>query len=117
MHADGLAAAVKKSRASAPPTALQNYLVFRAGRKRYANLWRRMDISRQARAHNGRRRDRDERTGQGLRVYDATARKRRQLTKDFKMLLRPVLIWCTTLCRFWHKADIPRCPPFVRFRG
>src|SRR5262249_329424 len=45
----------------------------------------------QARAHDGRRRDRDERTRQGLRVHGAATRKRRQLTKDFKMLLRPVL--------------------------
>src|SRR6516165_1617383 len=46
---------------AADSSARKATLVFRAGRKRYANLWRRMDISGQARAHNGRRRDHHER--------------------------------------------------------
>jgi hypothetical protein len=37
--------------------------------------------------------------GKGIGVYGAPARKRRQLTKDFKMLLRSVLICCTALRR------------------
>jgi len=28
-----------------------------------------------------------------------------------------MLSCCRAYVRFWHKADIPRCPRFVRFEG
>ena len=54
----------------------------------------------QARAHDGWRRDRGKRTGQGLGVYGATARKRRQLTKDYKNAAETSAICCTALSPF-----------------
>jgi len=43
--------------------------------------------------------------GKGIGVYGAPARKHRQLTKDFKVLVRPVLLCCTALRRDWHVAS------------
>src|SRR5262249_13849303 len=62
--------------------------VFHAGRVRDCAPLRRdrawpCDLP-QARAHDGWRRDRHERGGQGVRVHGAAARKRRQLTQDCK---------------------------------
>ena len=63
----------------------------------------------QARAHDGhdgRRRDRGERAGQGLGVYGAAARE-----------LRARLNCCGAYVALWHKADILRQSAISRFRG